>query len=136
MPFRQVIKVAPTETNMNVHARRIHIAGLIGALFKNAMVSANAIRWCLNWLIKGSFHHERLCAMHALILQINDKLYKLQDSFYLTQFREAVTQYIPRTPEYSSRDNLSVILMQACLVLACVIHIDTHASSAEYPVHD
>ena len=73
--------------------------------------------------------------MHALIVQINDKLYKLQDSFYLTDFREAVTQYVPRTPEYSSRDNLSVILMQVCPFLACVFHIDTHVLTAEYPVY-
>jgi hypothetical protein len=58
--------------------------------------------------------------MHAMFVQIHDKLDKLQDTIYLARFREALTQYLPRSQDASHQETLSLVLTQVCSLLCLV----------------
>ncbi|KAH7928870.1 hypothetical protein BV22DRAFT_1126227 [Leucogyrophana mollusca] len=71
--------------------RGINIAGFVGSLFDARISTAEDVSLCLSLLVEGTPHFDRLCAMHALLIQANDKLCKNRNKHSVLRFREAIT---------------------------------------------
>lgn len=71
--------------------RGVNKAGLMGSLFNAKVVSAEDVSLCLSLLLEGEKHFDRLCAMHALLVQANDKLCKSRNLPILMEFRAQLT---------------------------------------------
>lgn len=63
----------------------------MGSLFNAKVVSAEDVSLCLSLLLEGEKHFDRLCAMHALLVQANDKLCKSRNLPILMEFRAQLT---------------------------------------------
>lgn len=71
--------------------RGVNKAGLMGSLYNAKVVSAEEVFLCLCLLLEGEKHFDRLCAMHALLVQANDKLCKSRNLPTLMEFRAQLT---------------------------------------------
>lgn len=78
----------------------INIASLIGSLFDEKMSPAKDIHLCMSLLLEGEKRHDRLCAMHALLVQANDKLCKNRNLPALMQVRDGIVSINRETGEY------------------------------------
>jgi len=75
----------------------VNIAGFLGSLFTAEIVTADDIHLCLGLLINRSVDFDRLCAMHALIVQANDKLCKSKNAAATAGFRENLSVQYSKT---------------------------------------
>ncbi|KAL4071713.1 hypothetical protein J3A83DRAFT_4235774 [Scleroderma citrinum] len=73
----------------------------MGCLFNAKVMSAEDIFLCLYLLLEGEKHFDRLCAMHALLVQANDKLCKSRNLAALMEFRELLTEKEPVSGRYT-----------------------------------
>ncbi|KAH7910394.1 hypothetical protein BJ138DRAFT_1126911 [Hygrophoropsis aurantiaca] len=80
-----------TEEPSFMTLRGINIAGFLGSMFSARIGTAEDVALCLSLLLEGSPHFDRLCAMHALLVQANDKLCKNRNRHSILRFREAIT---------------------------------------------
>ncbi|KAH7883028.1 hypothetical protein F5I97DRAFT_1816109 [Phlebopus sp. FC_14] len=71
--------------------RGVNKAGFMGSLFTARVATAEDIALCLSLLLEGEKHFDRLCAMHAVLVQANDKLCKNRNLAALMHFKETVT---------------------------------------------
>lgn len=69
----------------------INISSFIGRLFDARIATARDIYLCLSFLLEGEKCFDRLCAMHALLVQANDKLCKNRNLATLMQFKDEIT---------------------------------------------
>ncbi|KAI6041456.1 hypothetical protein EDC04DRAFT_1253808 [Pisolithus marmoratus] len=66
----------------------LNMAGLIGSLFTVKVATVEDIFLCLFLLLEGEKHFDRLCAMHALLVQANDQLCKSRNLRNTTRFTD------------------------------------------------
>ncbi|KAI6015119.1 hypothetical protein F5J12DRAFT_781172 [Pisolithus orientalis] len=80
-------QVSSTSTDCSPFGSRgLNTAGLMGSLFNAKVVPAEDILLCLFFLLEGEKRFDRLCAMHALLVQANDQLCKSRNLQELTRF--------------------------------------------------
>ena len=72
----------------------------MGSLFDEKISTARDIHLCLSLLLEGEKRFDRLCAMHALLVQANDKLCKNRNLPALMQFRDGITLISRESGEY------------------------------------
>ena len=72
----------------------------MGSLFDEKISTAKDIHLCLSLLSEGEKRFDRLCAMHALLVQANDKLCKNRNLPALMQFRDGITSVSEESGEY------------------------------------
>lgn len=65
-------------------------AGLMGSLFNVQVATVEDIFSCLFLLLEGEKHFDRLCAMHALLVQANDQLCKGHNLRNLARFMNSL----------------------------------------------
>ncbi|KAF9238051.1 hypothetical protein BU15DRAFT_48080 [Melanogaster broomeanus] len=80
--------------------RGVNKAGFMGSLFDAKVATAEDIALCLSLLLEGDKHFDRLCAMHAVLTQANDKLCKNRNLPALMNFKENLTIKDPESGEY------------------------------------
>ncbi|KAL4076793.1 hypothetical protein V8B97DRAFT_1866989 [Scleroderma yunnanense] len=96
------IGVSSTSSNHSpLTLRGVNKAGFMGCLFNAKVMSAEDIFLCLYLLLEGEKHFDRLCAMHALLVQANDKLCKSRNLAALMEFRELLTEKEPVSGRYT-----------------------------------
>ncbi|KAG6380229.1 hypothetical protein JVT61DRAFT_8321 [Boletus reticuloceps] len=78
----------------------INIASLMGSMFSEKISSSMDIHVCLTILLEGEKRFDCLCAMHALLVQANDKLCKNRNLPALMQFRDDITSTGGESNEY------------------------------------
>ena len=72
----------------------------MGSLFEEKLFRARDVHHCLSLLVEGEKRFDRLCAMHALLVQANDKLCKNRNLPALMQFRNDITCTSTESGEY------------------------------------
>ncbi|KAF8558681.1 hypothetical protein OG21DRAFT_1455303 [Imleria badia] len=78
----------------------VNIASLMGSLLGEKISTAKDIHLCLSLLSNGEKRFDRLCAMHALLVQANDKLCKNRNLPALMEFRDGITTISGESGEY------------------------------------
>ena len=78
----------------------IGIASLIATLFDEKISTARDIHLCLSYLLEGEKRFDRLCAMHALLVQANDKLCKSRNWSALMEFKREITSRDEESGKY------------------------------------
>ncbi|KAH0831226.1 hypothetical protein J3R83DRAFT_13807 [Lanmaoa asiatica] len=78
----------------------VNIASFVGSLFDARISNTKDIHLCLSLLLEGERCFDRLCAMHALLVQANDKLCKNRNLPALMQFKEGITSRDRDSGEY------------------------------------
>ena len=86
--------------DMSLTPYGINIASFIGSLFDTRIFTARDIHLCLSLLLEGEKRFDRLCAMHALLVQANDKLCKNRNIAELMRFRHGITSRDGKSGEY------------------------------------
>ncbi|KIJ64687.1 hypothetical protein HYDPIDRAFT_89578, partial [Hydnomerulius pinastri MD-312] len=95
------IAVASTSSQHSaLTLRGVNKAGFMGSLYNAKVATAEDIALCLFLLTEGEKHFDRLCAMHAILVQSNDKLCKNRNLPALMQFKEIITSKDPESDEY------------------------------------
>ncbi|KAI6165294.1 hypothetical protein EDD17DRAFT_1871821 [Pisolithus thermaeus] len=85
-------KVSSTSTECSPSTwQGLNKAGLIGSLFNAQVATVEDIFSCLSILLEGEKHFDRLCAMHALLVQANDRLCESRNLRNLTQFIDSLS---------------------------------------------
>ena len=72
----------------------------MGGLFSEKISSAKDIHLCLTLLLDGEKRFGRLCAIHALLVQANDKLCKNRNLPALMHFKDDITYISEESGEY------------------------------------
>jgi hypothetical protein len=80
--------------------RGVNKAGFMGSLFNARVATAEDIALCLSLLLEGDKHFDRLCAMHAILVQANDKLCKSRNLPALMRLKENITAKDPESGKY------------------------------------
>ncbi|KAG8216095.1 hypothetical protein J3R82DRAFT_8096 [Butyriboletus roseoflavus] len=95
------MEVSSTQANtVSPTSHGTNIASFIGSLFDARICNAKDIHVCLSLLSGGEKCIDRVCAMHALMVQANDKLCKNRNLPALMQFRDEITLRDKETGEY------------------------------------
>ena len=91
--------------------RGTNIAGFMGSLFTAGIVTADDIHRCLESLMENAAEYDRVCAMHALVVQANDKLCKSKSAPFMKRFREAF-------PDHNQGVGISRFLIEVSVSLS------------------
>lgn len=84
-------KVSSTSTECSLSTwQGLNKAGLMGSLFNVQVATAEDIFLCLFILLEGEKHFDRLCAMHALLVQAIDQLCKGHNLRNLMRFMDSL----------------------------------------------
>ena len=122
------IEVASTSINHSyLTIRGVNIAGFIGSLFNVKMISAEDVFLCLFLLLGGEKHFDRLCAIHALLIQANDKLCKSRNLPNLAEFKARLIERDPVSGLYrraSESPALTILQVTAALHRKIVVSTD------------
>ncbi|KII91683.1 hypothetical protein PLICRDRAFT_173495 [Plicaturopsis crispa FD-325 SS-3] len=96
--------------NSHLAVLGVNIAGFQGTLFTFGLITAEDIHRCLDLLMamdrrSSRPHFNRICAMHALLVQADYQLCQSKSAEFMAQFREKITKLSgqwPKTcPEYA-----------------------------------
>ncbi|KAF9224886.1 hypothetical protein BS17DRAFT_766226 [Gyrodon lividus] len=94
------VEVSSTSVNhSSLTLRGVNKAGFMGSLFNAKVATAEDIALCLSLLVEGDKHFDRLCAMHAVLIQANDKLCKNRNLPALMCLKENITAKDPESGE-------------------------------------
>ncbi|KIK96880.1 hypothetical protein PAXRUDRAFT_10515 [Paxillus rubicundulus Ve08.2h10] len=94
----EVSSTSPNHSSLTL--RGVNKAGFMGSLFNARVATAEDIALCLSLLLEGDKHFDRLCAMHAVLIQANDKLCKSRNLPALMHLKENITTKDPESGEY------------------------------------
>ncbi|KAG6337012.1 hypothetical protein ID866_2072 [Astraeus odoratus] len=96
------VEISSTSGNhSSATLRGVNKAGLMGSLFTARVATADDVFLCLALLLEGQTHFDRLCAMHALLVQANDKLCKSRNFSALKAFETQLTVADPVSGQYA-----------------------------------
>ncbi|KAI6132855.1 hypothetical protein EV401DRAFT_157361 [Pisolithus croceorrhizus] len=85
-------KVSSTSTECSPSTwQGLNKAGLMGSLFNAQVATVEDIFSCLFILLEGEKHFDRLCAMHALLVQADDQLCESRNLRNLTRFVDSLS---------------------------------------------
>jgi hypothetical protein len=87
----------------------------MGSLFTVGVVTADDIHRCLEALTGHMIESERLCAMHALVVQANDKLCKSKSAPFIQRFQESLSVYLPTIDTQSEESQFFQLLVVVSL---------------------
>ncbi|KIJ16420.1 hypothetical protein PAXINDRAFT_155113 [Paxillus involutus ATCC 200175] len=94
----EVSSTSPNHSSLTL--RGVNKAGFMGSLFNARVATAEDIALCLSLLLEGDKHFDRLCAMHAILVQANDKLCKSRNLPALMRLKENITAKDPESGKY------------------------------------
>lgn len=77
----------------------MNIAGLLGAFYKVGIIGTSEIFTYLHLLVTAPVDFNRLCAMHAMIVQADDKLCRTKYSERMNHFRTEISASVPGSTE-------------------------------------
>lgn len=112
--------------NAQLTVRGVNTAGLIGSLYYNGLANAADVHLCLDILLEGPVHFDRLCAMHALVLQSNDKLCKSRNIAETMRLRDKLVARSPgrRLFLWGPDENCCfLVAVSSSSRLVCAIHL-------------